>query len=125
VGVDVGLGARVCFHVTEADTAIALGSGDVPVLGTPRLVAACEEACCRAVEGRLDPGFTTVGMRVQFEHLAPSKVGTEVVAEATLERIEGRRLVFMVSASDPGGLIGAGRITRVIVDVEHFLKKAS
>ncbi len=71
----------------------------------------------------LDSGTTTVGMRIQFDHLQPTPVGAEVVAEAVLERIEGRRLVFNVSASDSGGLVAAGKITRVLVDVDRFMTK--
>jgi predicted thioesterase len=119
-----GLSARLDLTVSEADTAAALGSGDVPVLGTPRLVALCEEACCRAVLGELDAGETTVGMRVQLDHLAPTGVGLNVSAEATLEKVEGRRLTFTVTANDPHGLVGAGKLTRVIVERESFLKKS-
>ncbi len=123
-----GLSARVDLLVTEADTAQALRSGDVAVLATPRLVALCEEASCRAVEGRLGAGRTSVATRLQFDHLAPVAVGATVTAEATLARVEGRRLVFTVSAtlrSDRNtGLVGAGRLTRVLVDREAFLGKA-
>ena len=109
--------------VTDADTARALGSGSVDVLGSPRLVALCEEACCKALENSLDEGTTSVGMRIQFDHLQPTPVGVEVVAEAVLEKIDGRRLKFTVSASDPGGLVAAGKITRVVVDLERFMGK--
>ena len=109
--------------VSEDDTASALRSGDVPVLGTPRLVALCEEAACVAVESRLSEGETTVGNGIQFNHLSPTAVGSEVTAEATLERIEGRRLTFTVSARDPAGLVGAGRVSRVVVDRDRFLAK--
>ncbi len=119
-----GLSARISLEVTEADTALAMRSGDVPVLGTPRLVALCEETACKAVAGTLGEGRTSVGTRVQFDHLAPVRVGSVVTAEATVEKVEGRRLVFTVTASDDAGLVGAGRMTRVIVDVEHFLAKA-
>jgi fluoroacetyl-CoA thioesterase len=119
-----GTSAAIKMVVTEADTAIALRSGDVPVLGTPRLLALVEEASMKAVEGRLPPGTTTVGMRVQLDHLHPTKVGTMVIAEATLERCEGRRLTFTVSVTDKGGLVAVGRVTRVVVDVERFLEKA-
>jgi predicted thioesterase len=119
-----GLSARLELTVAESDTAIALGSGDVPVLGTPRLIALCEEACCRAIEGTLQPHETTVGMRIQFDHLAPTAVGLVVAAEASLEKCEGRRLTFTVSVSDPHGLVGAGKLTRVIVEREPFLKKS-
>ena len=91
---------EVRLRVTDADTARALGSGSVDVLGTPRVVALVEEAACRALDGRLDEGSTSVGMRVRIDHLLPTPVGGEVVAEAVLERVEGRRLTFTVSASD-------------------------
>ena len=119
-----GLSQRLELTVSDADTAIAMRSGDVPVLGTPRLVALCEEACCLAVKEHLDDSDTTVGMRVQLDHLAPTAVGMTVTAEVTLEKVEGRRLTFTASASDPHGLVGAGKITREVVERERFLKKA-
>lgn len=109
--------------VTEADTAVALNSGDVPVLGTPRLIALVEEATVNALRGALEPGQSTVGIRVRVDHLQPTPVGAEVVAEASLEKIEGRRLTFTVTVTDSGGLVAAGKITRVAVDVERFLSK--
>lgn len=110
--------------VDDDDTAVALGSGDVPVLGTPRVLAIAEEACCLAVAGDLADEETTVGMRAQLDHLAPIKVGTKVRAEATLEKVEGRRLVFTVTVSDECGLVAAGRLTRVVVRRGDFLDKA-
>ena len=124
MSIEIGLTGRATLQVTEADTAATLRSGDVPVLATPRLVGLCEEACVEAIRGGMAPGLTTVGMRVQFDHLAPTGVGRSVTAEATLERVEGRRLTFTVAASDVGGLLGAGKLTRVVVEVEPFLKKA-
>ena len=109
--------------VTEDDTAAAIGSGDVPVLGTPRLLALCEKAAFGAVQSRLGEGQTTVGNGIQFNHVAPSAVGAAVTAEATLERVEGRRLSFTVSARDGAGLVGAGRASRVVVDRDRFLAK--
>ena len=121
---EIGLTGRATLQVTEGDTAATLRSGDVPVLATPRLVGLCEEACVQTIRGALPPGLTTVGMRVQFDHLAPTGIGRSVTAEATLEKVEGRRLTFTAAASDVGGLVGAGRLTRVVVEVEPFLKKA-
>ena len=118
-----GLRGEVRLTVTDADTARALGSGSVDVLGTPRVVALVEEASCKALENHLDPGTTSVGMRVRVDHLLPTPVGAEVVAEAVLERIEGRRLTFTVSASDERGLVAAGKVTRVVVDLERFMNK--
>jgi predicted thioesterase len=119
-----GLAAEVAVAVTKDDTAIALGSGEVPLLGTPRVVALVEEAAMKALEGQLPAGTTSVGMRVQLDHLAPTAVGHKVRAEATLKDIEGRRLTFAVSVRDERGLVAAGKVTRVIVDVDRFMEKA-
>lgn len=118
-----GVSASTTLTVTDADTAIAFGSGDVPVLATPRIVALVEEAAVAAVHPSLEPGSSTVGVRVQIEHISPTPVGGVVTAEANLEKIEGRRLIFHVSARDERGLIAAGKVTRVLVDVERFLDK--
>ena len=112
------------LEVGDQDTAIAMRSGDVPVLATPRLVALCEEAAVAAAVAALEDGQTTVGMRVQIDHVAPIAVGTTVRAEAKLERVEGRRLRFSVSVSDACGLVAAGKLTRVIVDRDRFIDKA-
>jgi fluoroacetyl-CoA thioesterase len=123
VSLETGLRGDAKMTVTVADTARELGSGDVDVLGTPRLIALCEEAAVSAVSHSLEAGSTTVGMRIQFDHLQPTAIGVDVTAEAVLDRIDGRRLVFTVSASDPGGLVAAGKIIRVLVDVERFMGK--
>jgi fluoroacetyl-CoA thioesterase len=120
-----GLTATASLVVTDGDTAAALGTGDVQVLGTPRVVRLAEEATVRALDGRLEAGSTTVGYRVQLDHLAPTAVGGRVRAEALLEAVEGRRLTFRVSVNDGHGLVAAGRITRVVVDRERFLEKAA
>ncbi|HEX4906948.1 MAG TPA: hotdog domain-containing protein [Acidimicrobiales bacterium] len=122
--VEPGLSAEVELVVAESDTAVALRSGEVPVLGTPRVVALCEEASVSALAGRLEPGETTVGHTVQLDHVAPTKVGTTIRAEATLLKVNGRRLTFSVSVSDARGLVAAGKVTRVIVDAERFMEKA-
>ena len=123
--VQAGLVASVDLTVTDQDTALAMRSGDVPVLATPRVVALVEEATVRAVEQSLGGGQTTVGMRIELSHLIPVLVGQTVRAEATLERVEGRRLTFTVSVNGHQGLVAAGKITRVVVDREQFLEKAS
>jgi predicted thioesterase len=119
-----GLAASVTLLVEERDTAEALGSGDVPVLGTPRVVALAEQASVEAVVDELPEGATTVGYAVQLSHLAPTPVGIKVTAEATLETVEGRRLTFRVTVSDPRGLVAAGRITRVVVERTRFIERA-
>ncbi len=118
-----GLRGEADMVVGDADTARALRSGTVDVLGTPRLIALCEEASCRAIAPVLTEGTTTVGMKVGLDHLQPSAVGERVVAEAVLSKVEGRRLTFSVSASDSRGLVAAGKVLRVVVDVERFMNK--
>ena len=112
------------LEVTQADTAIALGSGDVPVLATPRVIALCEAAAMDAVNGSVKPGQTTVAFRVQLDHVRPTSIGQSIRAEAHLDKIEGQRLIFGVSAKDDRGLVAAGKVTRVVVDVDRFLEKS-
>ena len=119
-----GLTASVTLEVEDADTAIALRSGDVPVLGTPRLIALAEQASVEALGERLGPDKTSVGYEVQLAHLSPTPVGSKVTAEATLEGIEGRRLTFRISVTDTRGLVAAGRITRVVVVRDRFIEHA-
>jgi fluoroacetyl-CoA thioesterase len=118
-----GLVGVAKLEVTDEDTAIAMHSGEVAVLATPRVVALAEEAACAAIVGHLAKGQTSVGMRVQLDHLAPSAVGSHVRAEATLEQVEGRRLIFKVAIEDERGLVAAGKVTRVIVEIARFLEK--
>ncbi len=119
-----GVSSQVEAVVTDADTAHALGSGEVPVLGTPRVVALCEQATVDAIQPYLGPDQTSVGFRVEITHLSPVLVGRTVVASATLERIEGKRLVFGVNVVDKCGLVAAGRVTRVLVGMSAFMDKA-
>ena len=114
--------AQVTHTVEDGDTAIALGSGDLPVLGTPRLLAWCEEATCAALD--LDGKSSSVGTRVDIEHLAASAVGTVVTATATVIHADGRLRRFQVTAHDGSGqLIGTGEVRRVVVDRERFMAR--
>ena len=119
-----GLSAQAELHVTEADTAIALGSGDVPVLATPRLVALCEQAACDALRPGLPEGLTSVGFRAEITHLVPVLVGRRVVATAALDRAQGKRIAFNVSVTDDCGLVAAGKVVRVVINTEAFMEKA-
>ena len=127
-GLVVGLQATVTAEVGEDDTAIALGSGDLPVLGTPRLLALAEAACVAAVAPVLREGQSTVGAAVSLEHRKPSPLGTPVEVRAELVEITGRKLFFGFIAYGPGSdddaVIGGGTIQRVLVDAERFLKGA-
>ena len=119
-----GLRAGFSHTVTEADTALAAGSGDVPVLATPKVLALVERASVEAVAGALHPGATTVGARVELEHLRATPVGATVAVEAVLERVDGRRLEFAVRVSDGERLAASGWVIRVVVDRAGFVRHA-
>jgi predicted thioesterase len=123
-GLTAGLTARVELTVTDADTAQAMGSGDVPVLGTPRVLALAEAATVAATAARLTPGSTTVGTRVELEHTAPSPVGATVIATATLAKVDGRRLVFEVKVTAGSQPVAEARIERALVDRQRFVAGA-
>ncbi|WP_306192679.1 MULTISPECIES: thioesterase family protein [unclassified Streptomyces] len=109
--------------VTDADTAESVGSGDVPVLSTPRLIAWMEAATVEAAAAFTAAGQTTVGTAIRVEHLRATPVGgrVEVAAEAPAAPA-GRRLTFLVRAVDgSGALVATGEIDRAIVDRGRFL----
>jgi predicted thioesterase len=110
-------------EVTDADTAAALGSGDVPVLATPRLIAWMEAATVQCAAQFIDMSQTTVGTAVRIEHRRATRVGdsVEVIAEPPPTET-GRRITFTVRAIDSsGGIIAVGEIDRAIVDRDRFL----
>lgn len=115
------------FEVTDDDTATALGSGDVPVLATPRLVAWMEAATVRCAGAFVGAGQTTVGTAVRIHHRRPTPIGgtVEVTADAP-SSAAGRRLTFTVLAIDGSGeLVATGEIDRVVVDRERFMATAA
>ncbi|MEY9857392.1 fluoroacetyl-CoA thioesterase [Catenulispora sp. GAS73] len=123
-GESAPLQAHTTLRVTAADTAQAVGSGDLPVLGTPRLVALAEQATVAAAAPLLAEGQTTVGTRIRFDHVYPTPVGGTVTATADLAHRDDRLLRFTVAAHDADGrLVGEGEITRVIVNAERFMAK--
>jgi predicted thioesterase len=117
-----GTSASVTFTVDESSTAIALGSGDVPALGTPKVVALVEEAAVAALAGSLPDGTTSVGTSVTIDHLAPTAVGGTVLAEATITQLEGRRVVFAVKLTEGDTLVARGTHIRFVVDRAAFLE---
>ena len=119
----VGAVTRVQLTVTDADTAQTLGSGDVPVLATPRLLALAEAATVGATASRLPLGTTTVGTRIELEHRIATAIGRTVVAEARLAKTDGRRLIFEIVVREGDQVVADGRIERVVVDRQRFLEK--
>jgi predicted thioesterase len=119
-----GLIARVELTVTDADTAQSLGSGDVPVLGTPRVLALAEAATVAATARQIPGGVTTVGTRAEVEHRAAVPVGHRVTALATLAKVDGRKLIFEVVVRDGENLVAEVRVERVVVDRQRFIAQA-
>ena len=118
--------ARLSFVVGEEDTAAVLGSGDLPVLGTPRLLAWAEAATCQVAQALLPRGATTVGTDISLEHRRPTPVGARVWVTAALTQRDERRLVLKVVAVDSSDeVVGAGIVTRAVVDRERFLARLS
>ena len=117
-----GLAASFTHTVTAADTALAVGSGDVPVLGTPTVLALAERATCLAVAEHITADLTTVGTHVELEHVVPTAVGETVRVDVVLESVEGRRLTFGVRLSDDERAVAHGTVSRVLVTRERFLR---
>ncbi|GAA0920551.1 thioesterase family protein [Nonomuraea longicatena] len=118
-----GLRSRLLIMVEREDTAAKIGSGDVPVLATPRLLALAETATVQAVGPHLEPGQTTVGTRVELDHLAATPIGAHVEIVAELTEVDGRRLVFTFTAHERSTLVGRGVVERMAVDRERFLAR--
>ena len=125
--IEKGRTASLQFTVTEDDTASAVGSGDLPVLGTPRLLAWAEAATCAAIVEDLGPGESSVGTRVQLDHVAASPVGASVSVTATTTYVDGRLVRFEVVAEHEvdgaSKVVGHGEVTRVVVDRQRFLRR--
>jgi predicted thioesterase len=128
-----GLVSFVRIVVADTDTALAMSSGDVPVLGTPRLLALAEAAAVAAIRPGLESGVTSVGTSAVVEHKRPSPIGAEIVVEAELTEVDGRRLVFRFiarherlpgSPDDQNSVVGAGTLERVLVDRARFVSRA-
>lgn len=120
---EIGLTHTSQLTIANSNTAIALGSGNLPVLATPQMAALMENASMLAVAPHLAEGSTTVGSMIQTSHIRPTAVGHTVSATATLLSIEGRKLTFGVEARDDKGTIGEGTHVRYIVDCQKFLAK--
>lgn len=118
-----GLIGTATTIVTDKNTAIAMGSGALPVFATPSMCALMEEAACNAVNGCLEDGMGSVGISLNILHSAPSALGAQITATAQLTSVEGRKLVFSIQAKDEHGTIGKGTHERFIIDNEKFMGK--
>ncbi len=115
--------ATVTETVTEQNTALSVGSGSLRVYATPAMLALIEKAACKALEGILGEGETTVGTLLNVKHLSATPVGMQVSATAELTERDGRKFVFSVTASDESGIIGEGTHERFSVFAERFTEK--
>ncbi|WIG57615.1 MAG: dihydrolipoamide acyltransferase [Ktedonobacterales bacterium] len=123
MGLEVGMRGEVSLVVGEEQTAMAFGAGGVRVFGTPVMIGLMENAAWRMVQPELAEGETTVGTLVNVRHLAATPVGDTVIATAELVEVDGRRLVFHVTARDSRQLIGEGTHERARVLLDRFLAR--
>jgi fluoroacetyl-CoA thioesterase len=124
VALTVGMRGESTLVVGERETAEAYGAGGVRVFATPAMIGLMENACWMAVEHELPDEETTVGVLVNVRHLAATPIGEVVVAQAELVEIDGRRLVFRVSAHDEHQEIGEGTHERMKVNRDRFMARA-
>ncbi len=120
----VGIKGEAKATVSEDNTAIAFGSGSVRVFATPAMIGLMEKASLSSVDPLLDPGFATVGIKLNVKHLAATPIGMNVVVNSRLKEVDGKRLIFEVEARDDVELIGTGAHERFIVKLDSFIKKA-
>ena len=121
--IEVGLRYTSELIVTDAVTAIAVGSGDMPVLATPMMMALMENAAMMAVKEELPEGCTTVGGHIESSHLKPSKIGDMIRAVAEVTKVDSKKIEFKVAAYSGDTLLGEGTHLRFIVDREKFMSK--
>ncbi len=121
--IEVGLTKQSRTTVSNNNTAIALGSGDLEVFATPAMVALMENAAMKAIADELEEGSTSVGTEINTTHIKASGIGAEIVATAKVTAVEGRKITFAVEALDGDDLIGVGAHTRFIVDKTKFMQK--
>ncbi len=120
-----GATAEKLYSVTEQNTALALGSGDLPVLATPALIAFFENAAKDSVASMLPGSATTVGTAISVSHRAPTVVGKTVRVITTLYEVAGRKLRFRLEAYDAAGLVAEGEHERCLVFSEAFMERAN
>ena len=121
--IEIGLKHTSELTVTDTVTAIKMGSGDMPVLATPAMMALMENAAMLAVADELPEGNTTVGGHIESSHLKPSKIGDKVSTTAEVTKVDGKKIEFKISAYSGDVLLGEGTHLRFIVDRERFMSK--
>ena len=120
-----GMSEEETYLVEEEYSAIHVGSGSLRVLATPWMIAFMERVARKFITGLLPEGYSSVGVRVDVQHLAPSPVGSRVTARAEVVSVEGSKVFFKVEARDEQELIGAGSHQRVVIDEARFLRRVA
>ena len=123
--IEPGNTAVIEFTTDEEATAIALGSGDLPVLGTPKVVALVEEAAVAAIAGLVTDADTTVGSHIDVDHLAPTPIGGTVVATATVVAVNGRRVDFEATVTEGEKFVARATHVRYVINRESFMESLS
>lgn len=124
LNLEVGITGSCVQRVEAAQTAVAVGSGMARVFATPMMVALVERACFELVQPLLTAGESSVGTRMELDHVAPTPVGMEVRCQCRLDGIDGRRLRFSFTVCDEAELVGRGVHERFIVNADRFQNKA-
>ena len=122
---ELGIKNEMTITVTYQLSAGAMGSGTLPVYATPAMVALMEQTAAESVESLLEEGMTSVGIRINVEHLAATPIGMQVTCKSELIEIDNRKLTFSIEAFDEVGLIGKAYHERFIIDGQRFLDKTN
>lgn len=122
---EAGIKNTLKVKVTNDKTAKVMGSGTLDVFATPSMVALMEQTAAESVQPHLDEGITSVGTKINVEHLAADPVGIEVTCESTLTEVDNRRLVFDIVVSDKHGIVGKAYHERFLIKTESFMAKTN
>ena len=125
MSITVGMKHRITATVNEENTALAAGSGTLPVFATPWMCALMEQAAWTAIAPGLEPGESTVGTKLNISHLSATPIGMTVWAEAEVTLVDGKRVELRIAAYDTAGMIGEGTHERFVVNNERFVSKAA
>ncbi|MBE6824852.1 MAG: thioesterase [Ruminococcaceae bacterium] len=120
-----GIKNKITITVTQDKTAKVMGSGTLSVFATPAMVALMEQTAAESVQGLLDEGVTSVGTKINVEHLAADPVGIEVTCESELTQVDNRRLVFDIVVSDKHGVVGKATHERFLIKADSFMQKTN
>ena len=120
-----GLTREDTFQVDEQHSAIHVGSGSLHVLATPWMIAFMERTARKLLGEVLPESYSSVGVKVDIRHLAPSPVGSRVRTRAQVTNVEGWKVEFNISAWDEHEQIGEGHHQRVVIDEARFLRRVA